>query len=94
MSRRRPLLKSVGEHPDAPLWFADDREATLTAADFLPRNHSLSALAKAARKSVLAISGVSRQGVDDALTKVLTQVQRARRECHADAEAAATPAMG
>ena len=37
------------------------------------------ALAKAARKSVLAISGVAHQGVDEALGKVLTQVQRAQR---------------
>lgn len=48
------------------------------------------ALAKAARKSVLAISGVSRRGIDDALAKVLAQVQRARRERREEAEIAMT----
>ena len=48
------------------------------------------ALAKAARKSVLAISGAARQGVDEALGKVLAQVQRARRPRQEAAEAAVT----
>ncbi|MHB1218358.1 MAG: GTPase ObgE [Alphaproteobacteria bacterium] len=46
------------------------------------------ALAKAARKSVLAISGAARQGVDEALGKALAQVQRARRARQEAVEAA------
>ena len=83
----RKELKAYGHKLDKkPEIVALNKMDAVDAKTFEKRRATL---AKAARKSVLAISGVARQGVDEALGKVLTQVQRARR-ARQEAEAAVT----